>query len=242
MSMLPGLDVSYAQGANLPWARMREDGLRFVFSRVGQGTRIVDKTFLPNVNAAREEAFETGGYLLFEADADPLDQARQFHRLAAPHVELQPMFDLERVGFRGVDPKTIVANSALWIAETEQLWGQRVLLYACISDWLALGNPNDCDELTRCDLFAAHYGVSKPSIPAPWAQRGWSYWQWDGDGGKRLPDGRDCDFVWRAESPTTQTPPRHEISFDAWVSGLDLTDLARDAVSAAERDRRLRNE
>lgn len=76
--MLAGLDVSYAQGANLPWQRIYEHGERFAICRSSFGLNTVDKMFLPNVNGAREAGLFTGSYHFFLADQDPLDQARKY--------------------------------------------------------------------------------------------------------------------------------------------------------------------
>ncbi len=42
-------------------------------------------------------------------------------------------------------------------------------------------------------LWIASYGAS-PSIPAPWSS--WTMWQYDGNGGQRMPNGGDADFNW----------------------------------------------
>lgn len=241
--MLPGLDVSYAQGANLPWAAIYQHGERFAICRSSYGLDTVDKTFLPNVNGAREAGLLTGSYHFFLADQDPIAQARKYYDLAYQYTDLAPVIDLESLGFRGVDPPEVVRNAELFVAETKRLWCQRVIFYVNASDWEALGNPAD-SPLVDCPLWAAHYGVSKPLIPRPWRERGWTLWQWDGDRGQRLPDGRDSDFVWFAGETleelrqisgsicSTEEPPPPPV-YDGWES-------ARSAVAELEAARKLR--
>ena len=243
--MLAGLDVSYAQGANLPWSAIYQHGERFAICRSSFGLNTVDKTFLPNVNGAREAGLLTGSYHFFLADQDPLEQARKYYSLAYEFTDLFPVIDLERVGFKGIKPADIVRNAELFVAESKRLWCQQVMLYINASDWATLGNPAD-SPLVDCPIWVAHYGVSKPLIPPPWRDRGWTLWQWDGDKGKRLPDGRDSDFIWFAGETVEELrqytgvtcivePPPHPV--------IDLWQSRRDAVAEleADRNRRLRS-
>jgi lysozyme len=47
-------------------------------------------------------------------------------------------------------------------------------------------------EMADYPLWIAHYKVTKPRVPRPW--KDWLLWQYDGDGGERLPSGVDADF------------------------------------------------
>ena len=242
--MLPGLDVSYAQGANLPWSAIYQHGERFAICRSSYGLNTVDKTFLPNVNGAREAGLLTGSYHFFLADQDPIEQARKYYALAYEFTDLWPVIDLESIGFRGVPPAEVVKNAEAFVTETRRLWCQPIIFYINQSDWLALGNPVD-SLLAELPLWVANYGVSKPLIPQPWRERGWTLWQWDGDKGQRLPDGRDSDFIWFAGDTIeelrqytgvtcTVEPPPHPV-IDSWST-------VRGAVAEleAQRAKRLR--
>lgn len=152
------------------------------------------------------------------------------------------MIDLESVGFRGVPPDEIVKSAEAFVEESHRLWCQPVFVYVNQSDWSALGNPSD-STLTECPLWVANYGVSKPLIPPPWRERGWTLWQWDGDKGQRLPDGRDSDFIWFAGDTIEQLrqyagvtcnvePPPHPV-IDSWST-------VRGVVAELESDRNKR--
>ena len=243
--MLAGLDVSYAQGANLPWSAIYQHGERFAICRSSYGLNTVDKTFLPNVNGAREAGLLTGSYHFFLADQDPLEQARKYYSLAYEYTDLWPVIDIEASGFKGVSTSEVLASAEAFVAESQRLWCQNVFVYVNYSDWMALGNPVD-SPLVDCPLWVAHYGVSKPLMPPPWRERGWTLWQWDGDKGQRLPDGRDSDFVWFAGNTVeelrtltrsacaVEVPPPHP-TYDWWQSTRDAVASASISLDARRR-------
>ncbi len=45
--------------------------------------------------------------------------------------------------------------------------------------------------LAEYPLWIASYGA-QPAIPAPW--QSWTFWQYDGNNGERMPNGGDADF------------------------------------------------
>ncbi len=59
--------------------------------------------------------------------------------------------------------------------------------------WRVLGNDAK-HPLGERPLWISHYDVQHPLIPNAWAQAGFTFWQYDGNGGRRFPGGIDADF------------------------------------------------
>jgi lysozyme len=92
-------------------------------------------------------------------------------------------------------------------AEVRRLTGRKPVLYTYDWWWSAVrdGSPacgfpekGDVSWASDCDLWMAWYrqgwpvpGMS-PKVPAPFSD--WLFWQFDGNGGLVLPNGRDADF------------------------------------------------
>lgn len=107
----------------------------------------------------------------------------------------------------GCSPAEIASWSRACAAEVEELTGRRPVLYvydwwwSCVRDGApAYGFPagGDVSWAADHDLWMAWYRSGwpipgdAPKIPAPF--RGWRFWQFDGNGGLRLPNGVDSDF------------------------------------------------
>ncbi len=192
-----GIDVSFAQGKGLPWKDIASSGVEFAIIRTGQGTRIIDGSYENHRDGALDARLWVGTYHFFEPDADPVAQARQYHRLGAFGTQLPPVLDFEAL--RGVAPGLALERAVTWCEETAQLWGEQPILYTYPNFWE--NELKGGDRLAHLRLWIAHYGVEKPWLPKAWDKAGWTLWQFDGDGGKRLPGGKDSDFVWSTLSP-----------------------------------------
>lgn len=188
-----GIDVSYAQGKNLPWKQIKANGIDFVICRAGHGIKI-DDTFEDNIAGAKEAGLAVGSYWFFEPDKDPLEQALKMNT-AQQKTEIVASIDVEVT--HGVDREKVKRSLETFASYYTQASGSKGMLYTCFDFWSnTLGNPQD---LMVCEwpLWVANYGVKTPLVPEPWSKnKGWCWWQYDGDGGQRLPDGRDSDFIY----------------------------------------------
>ena len=189
--MILGCDVSSEQGPSLDWHAIYASGVQFVFCKATEAQGYVDRTFSRNSSCARAAGLAVGSYHFFSPNRDPEAQARLYHSIAASVTTLPPVIDLETL--RGVAMPDVASRALAFIAATEQLWQRRCVVYSYPS-FLRAFQRSDLEPLGKSPLWIAHYGVLAPSVPAPWST--WACWQWDGDGGMRLPGGVDADFDW----------------------------------------------
>ena len=191
MAQLPGIDVSAAQGQKLDWPSIARAGIRFTLCKASEHVGYVDPTFHRNVMEADKVGIVRGSYHFFRVEADPEKQAQLYFRTAVQWTELPPAMDFESL--RGVAPKVARPRAFAFMKATEALWGRPCMVYTYPSFWDGLGNPA-APEFGARPLWIANYGVKKPKLPRPWSA--WTFWQYDGNGGKRLPQGIDSDFNW----------------------------------------------
>lgn len=191
MELIKGIDVSYAQGIDLPWKLIKESGIQFVIVRAGHGLKL-DTTYENHLTGAKAEGLMVGSYWFFEADKEPITQAR-LYRTVLDKFHMVPFLDFETLN--GVSPLDAMRRFEIFgrTLINDSPNEKEPIIYTCYDFWNnKLGNPESW--VTELDLWIANYGVKKPLIPKPWVERGWRIWQYDGDGGERLPDNRDSDF------------------------------------------------
>lgn len=254
MQLTKGIDVSYAQGKNLNWKQIKAAGIEFVIARAGHGVT-KDATFEPNILGAKWEGLSTGAYWFFEADHDSIVQAHMLYE-SALITDMVPYLDFETL--EGRDWQDALHTGEECAQELIKLReSSPPILYTCYNFWEAvLHNPVN-SPLTQLDLWVAHYGVKSPLIPTPWRKsgRGWRLWQYDGDGGERLPDGRDSDFIWMDGPPemfawdqgscpgqTCEGPMTSRASVNNLIDGWVQSSLDRAAESVLEENAQARRE
>lgn len=220
--MLRGLDASSVQ-AGLPFATLAAAGHKFVILKGQQGNDGFDPWFERNMKAALEHGIEPFPYCFTYPlpHLDPKAQAQLFvervHRY--PEMRGRPIFiDAEwpevvgRDGKKGwkewkCSPAQISEWQRVNAEEVHRLSGVRPRLYtydwwwACVRDGApGYGYPKGADVSWAAEypLWMAWYTNKwpnegdKPRIPKPWSS--WEFWQFDGNGGLRLPNGVDSDF------------------------------------------------
>jgi lysozyme len=190
METILGTDVSAAQGGHLDWPAVAAGGVRFAFCKATEHVGFVDSTFARNVVASAQAGLIAGSYHVLHPDADVQRQAKHYFDVAAGRSELPPVLDLELTG--GLAGPEVARRAFAFIEATEALWGRPCTVYTAQWFWSLIGDPPG-PEFGERPLWVAHYGVKSPAIPRPWRERGWAIWQFDGNGGRRLP-GVDGDF------------------------------------------------
>lgn len=201
MTRTLGLDVSKFQG-HVPWKACYDEGVRFVFIKATEATGYTDPMFLEHVEGARKAGMLIGAYCYFWPSRDPIGQAKFFHATAGSlGLDLPPVLDFE--DRKGVEGPWAIRAASRWLQETERLWDKQAIMYSYPSFLSALKASDDRDKETHKalgtrDLWIAHYTKAEPFVPAPWAE--WKFWQFDGDKGRRLPNGVDADYNWFAGS------------------------------------------
>lgn len=251
-----GLDVSSYQGHNLPLKAVYDLGARFIYVRssVGLGK---DVCFEETVKRAADAGLKIGAYHYFQALKSVSSQTTMLEeacvtidRIAGGH--LNAWLDVENL------PPSMTAISFLnACAGFREGYGAGGLILYSYPTFLANlhtqtgGYYDSMIVETFPELAIANYGVQKPMLPPGYSN--YVMWQYDGDGGERLPDGRDCDWVYfngneaafdrwvKGEpeppvAPPVMSPPAN---LAVWAKSIDLTTRTReeDDRAADERDR-----
>lgn len=208
--MIKGLDVSAVQG-KVPWKALYASGHLFGIAKCQEGNKGKDPQFESNINAMKDAGIIPQAYhfLYPLPHLDPVKQAEGFFA-ASPcgsHVgELPPMLDVEwpapeewaKWGCTG--PQIALFTKACLERMTE-LFGCKPVVY--VYPWFveALRRSGaDLSFLADYWLNMADYHLvgkeivegQSPVVPAPWTT--WTFWQHDGNGGLKLPNGVDSDF------------------------------------------------
>lgn len=192
--MIEGLDFARYQGRVDFRSIPRE--VRFVYCKASEGETYVDPTYYRNAACGINAGLGVGAYHFFRADADPVKQAKHFAATAEDCTQLLPVCDFESVA-KSVSNRDACARARVFLDETEKAWGCVPLLYSYPYFLHTLRDFTKGWE--KYPLWVAHYGVAKPWVPRPWVD--WLVWQYDGDGGKKLPNGTDCDWNMAKELP-----------------------------------------
>lgn len=201
--MILGLDASSVQGL-LQIAALDAAGCKILFAKCQQGNDGKDPDFERNIAAARAAGWRCGAYhfLYPLPKLDPVAQAEGFFKaspLGSADGDLPPALDLE-----WPDPDTgwkkwgctaqEVSDFARRCAERmTELYGRKPIIYIYpYFENSLIHSGADVAWLAEYPLWIASYGGTKPTIPAPWTD--WTFWQFDGNGGRKMPNGGDADF------------------------------------------------
>lgn len=189
-----GIDVSRFQ-RTIDWASVAAAGVRFAYVQASRGSGAdcltrpqqcgPDPYFATNRIAAKSVGIRIGAYhrafasggTPATARADALAEADLF--LAAVGTlqagELIPVIDVE-TPFSGMTASTLRTWVRVWVKRVNRRLGRKPMIYTNATSWSATGNTTEFAK-AKYPLWVAHWGVSRPSVPARnWAGR--SYWVW----------------------------------------------------------------
>jgi len=218
--MIRGLDASAAQGP-LPYSKL-DPTIRFVILKAQQGNDGFDPWFARNMRAALTAGLVPFAYCFAYplpekpglriagtiSGRGPRDQAKlcvdRVH--AFPEMIDRPiMLDLEwpppnEWAKWGCTAKQISEWCRDFAAAVAELSGATPVLYTYPWWWAAVSQEADTSWAAAYPLWMAAYTTGgkwpaeddAPPIPKPWDD--WLLWQFDGDGGMKLPNGADADF------------------------------------------------
>ena len=216
--MLRGLDASSVQGA-LPYAELVKQDMRFVVLKAQQGNDGFDPWFERNMKAALDHGIEPFAYCFFyplpvkdkktgalKPSRAPEEQAKRFVDtvLRFPEMRGRPIFideewpEVENWAEWGCTAASINETMRANAEAVHQLRGVSPILYTYLYWWQAVTAGADTSWAAAYELWMAWYikgwpGTgSRPRVPSPWSNA--RFWQFDGNGGLRLPNGRDADF------------------------------------------------
>lgn len=168
--MIEGIDVSAANP--VPDFSKVPDDFVFEYIRASHG-KAIDGRLSAHWNAAILAERLCGSYSFEEPDDDPRDEAKAWIDSGAVHMVLPPTLDCEWLG--GRTPSQVLKYTTDYLEELESQLGRVPVLYTGPGFWSSLGPEAKHPRFKRYPLWIAHYGVTKPMVPAPWDT--WTFWQ-----------------------------------------------------------------
>ena len=212
VGQIEGFDISSVQG-HVDFASLGQ--YRFVYIKAKQGNDGVDPLFHQNCLAAKTAGIVYGAYHFVYplGHIDPVQQAQDFYNasggLGSNIGDLPQAVDLEWPAPQdwahwGCTAASICTWCSKLLAKMDELHGCEtvVYIYPDFVNHLVSGGGDISFLRTRKRLWMAggkHYGdgvLPGPGEPPPEPQglTNIVLQQWDGNGGRRLPNGVDCDF------------------------------------------------
>ncbi len=174
---LKGLDVSHWNGAP-DFADLREQDMRFVFSKATQGTAFVDDTFKRNTRAARDAGLLVGAYHFFDYRKGGTAQAKHYLdtlRTTTGLGSLLPLVvDVETLQSLGT-PDKAKAKTRLhaMLDELYRQTGRYPMIYTSRYMWeKVVGAPT---SFRQYPLWVACWKCETVHLPNGWSD--WLFWQ-----------------------------------------------------------------
>lgn len=191
-----GLDVSHWNGTP-DFSKLRDAGMRFVFSKASQGTSFVDSTFRRNTAAARNAGMLAGAYHFFDYNKGGKAQARHFLRTVRSTSGLSALLplvvDVETLGSLGTPNKSLARQRLHGlIDELYAQTGRYPMIYTSKFMWeKVVGSPT---AFGRYKLWVACWKCDTIHLPTGWGT--WQFWQ---VGQFKFPFGKKLDGnLWRS--------------------------------------------
>lgn len=184
------VDVSKWQG-EIDWPKVRQAGVRCAIPKVTEGADYTDPTWTrARVRAIRKAGLILGGYhfLRPKPGRDAKVEAVHFVRTAKAagwraKRDLPLHIDLEDTALGWCETAAYAKRFAQVV---RRLTGRTPLLYSYPGFLNQI--PTSCRaQLGYLRLHIAHYRVTKPLIPEPWASRNRPYVAWQYDDSARIP-------------------------------------------------------
>lgn len=174
---MKGIDVSTLQGT-INWSRVKADGVEFAMIKATQGRGegattknlrvFTDSKFATNIKNAHNAGIPCGVYHYFTAqsDSEAVYEARYFINTIKPYkryIDLWCAVDVESEPYlKDVDSKTLTSATKKFMDYVKKA-GYKPILYTNPNYLKYRFTPNAFND---CDIWLAHWGVSKPmSMP-----------------------------------------------------------------------------
>ena len=170
-NLAEGLDVSYWQ-ASLDWAQLEEAGVSFVFIRATRELTVDSRAF-SHFDASGLTNILRGGYHYLQKTR-PAVQARLFWSvLNDQSTQLPAVVDVEDNELNAQKVRNFVET---WYSLTDH----PLMIYTSAHKWHSLVGHGATWASDVCDLWVAHWGTDKPTLPDVWDS--WLFWQYTSDG------------------------------------------------------------
>ncbi len=166
---MKGIDVSYWQGNNINWSKVKASGISFAFLRCGysgteKGECNADSTFKTNIQNATAVGLDVGAYYFSQAKTEA--EARKEATFAIQQIEksgcsinLPLVVDTENISGRASSKKLSKAKRTAVIkafCDTVKKNGYTPMIYASTS-WL--NNNLDMTKLSAYKVWVAQYNT-----------------------------------------------------------------------------------
>ena len=190
---IQGVDVSHYQGT-IDWPTVRSAGMQFAYIKASGGVSYQDPSFKTNWDGAKAAGLTRGAYHFYYTEDDPAQQAENFINTVGTLQagDLVPVLDLEQGGYNSkISNADFQAGVMLWCQKVEEAMGVTPMIYSDLSfSDVHLNNP----EFLKYPFWLAEYRLSSPTLPAPWKDDNWKFWQYSGSGTvKGIPNAVDLD-------------------------------------------------
>lgn len=205
--MLRGFDASFCQG-KLPWSLIKDE-YAFCILKGQSGNDGFDPSFEQGMKAAFANGLEAFAYCFAYPlpHIDPKAEAQQFVNAVYkfPEMKGRPIFvDLEwPAPILWTAKKCTAQQISDWCKalceEITRLTGIKPVIYTYPDWWNHVAAGADVSWAAEYSLWLAEYihdwpkdGENPKYLLKPWTS--WLFWQFDGNGGLKLPNGVDADF------------------------------------------------
>ncbi|HEY1377581.1 MAG TPA: GH25 family lysozyme [Gemmataceae bacterium] len=183
-----GIDVSNIGQGNISlasWQQIKNSGISFAVCKATEGTTFKDPSFDANWANMKAVGIVRGAYHFARPGTSPsiatnaVNQANFFVKTVLPKQgDLQMALDLEATG--GLTQAQLWTWVQAFCGQVQSLTHRPGLIYCSPSFWSS-NLPGNATNL-NCGLWIANWGVSSPTIPAPWASTGYAFWQYADNG------------------------------------------------------------
>ncbi len=166
-----GVDVSVYQGT-VGWGAVRRSGRSFAIARVSDGLTHPDSRFAANWAGMKSAGLVRGAYQFFRPGQDAVAQADLLLRAVGTlgRGDLAPVIDVEVLD--GKSGAAVAQQVGKWVQHVAAATGRTPIIYTAPGFWAGLSGTSG---FAREKLWVANWGVSCPSVPAPW--KAFELWQ-----------------------------------------------------------------
>jgi lysozyme len=165
------IDISHYQaGIDLP--TFRAAGGLAVIAKATQGTTIADPSFGGFASSAEAVGLAFASYHYLTTD-DPAQQASFYIATAVPPPGGRVCVDWEGAGVTAANVVSFLKAVALMRPDLQ------LTVYCDPATAATIDSASATWLKANTSLWIAEYGVSKPTVPAPWTT--WSLWQYSDD-------------------------------------------------------------
>jgi len=166
-NLLVGIDVSHYQG-DIDWQQVKTNGINFVYLKATDGITFQDPRYTHNKITLAQLQLPHGSYHFFEANDDPILQAKNFLKTTGTKMVLPPVLDIEIS--KDQTAELIKSRVKIWLDYVEMQTACRPMIYSYGDFWKTYME----EEFSDYKFWLADY-APRPNLPN--GQDTWEFWQ-----------------------------------------------------------------